>query len=224
MAVNNQIIVKQFSAGSVTLETMSEVWDFFEEAFTGFEGVTIERNDVRKIMYIYLDDDKKMSVQIKINDTNDAVQIEYWLGDEKCTYYDSIYPTHNMAYLRTVYGIAWGRDSYTISSTDFSKLRNVFVTKSTPTLFVGVTLGTAICYVLSPLHNAVENMLGSDYLADSQGNQRFAVCNAFSCDHELRLRHLFRVLHKDNQSRGRILVGNKRLFYLHKYALEYEEE
>ena len=224
MAVNNQIIVRQFSS-SITSATISDVWDFFEEAFTGLEGVTFKRDTTNTVMYIYLDDDKKMSVQIKMNDSNNGVLIEYWLGNEKCTYCNLIDSNNTYAaYLRTAYGVAWGTDGYTITLTGFSTLRNVFVTKSTPTLFAGVDTGDTAHYVFSPLHNTIETMQGREYLSDSQGNQRFVVCNAFSCDHNLRLRHLFRILHKDYQSKGRILVGNKRVFYLHKYALEYEEE
>lgn len=235
MAINNNIVVKSMSSSTITSETISEVWEFFEEAFSGYEGVSFETDTIRNIFKIYLDYDKKMYITIRVQDSGTGAIIEYWLGSEKCAYTDSsgsnASSTTYMAYLRTVYGIGWTLGTTTISTTSFNYMTNFFTLKSDPVMIVGVSSSisgnSSTHYIISPLHDAIEGRADSSVvLGTTLGGQRFAVCNAYACDVDINIRHLFRVLGlpSSSYSTGRIMVRNKRMFYCNRYALEYEEE
>lgn len=228
MSRNNQMYSKGWTTSDITESTISSVWDFMEEAFTGLTGVTFQKNSSDKVMYIYLDDEKKMYIAVKVNaaNQNTGVLIEYWLNSEQCTYKDTLTQTKTIiTYVRTEYGIAWGCTS---NSASYSDLGNVFVQKTTPTMFVGIKQTGMVSntyYILSPLHDQIESMSESSmYIAGNLGEQKFIMTNAYSCLEKLKLRHFFRVLGipGSNYPQGRIKVGDRNLFWFGRFALEEE--
>ena len=233
MSRNNQINSKVWTTADITLETISEVWNFWEEAFTDFEGVNFYRDVENSVMYIYLDEDKHIYITVSVGSSGSGILVKYFLNDEECTYTTTAGSNFKFgcAYIRTIYGIAWcvksGMGDIVFSYSDFGC---VYTLKSTPTLIVGIAAqGTASSthYILSPLHDSIETMKDSNaYLANELGNQKFAVANAYSCAENLKLRHLFRVLGKPNGSYplGSVEVGTKKPFWFGRYALEYEKD
>ena len=85
MSVYNRIITNSWTPANITSETIADVWDFFEAAFTGYEGVTFERDTTNTVMTVYFDTDEKMSMNIGLKDTT-GVSITYKLGSEVCSY------------------------------------------------------------------------------------------------------------------------------------------
>ena len=233
MSRNNQINSKVWTTADITLETISEVWNFWEEAFTDFEGVNFYRDVENSVMYIYLDEDKHIYITVSVGSSGSGILVKYFLNDEECTYTTTAGSNFKFgcAYIRTIYGIAWcvksGTADIVFSYYDFNC---VYTLKSTPTLIVGIAAqGTASSthYILSPLHDSIETMKDSTaYLANELGGQKFAVANAYSCAENLKLRHLFRVLGKPNGTYplGSVEVGTKKLFWFGRYALEYEKD
>ena len=224
MSRNNQINSKVWTTADITSETISEVWNFWEEAFTDFEGVSFYRDTENSVMYIYLDEDKKIYITVSVGSSGSGILIKYFLNDEECTYTTTTTTGTNYkfgcAYIRTIYGIAWCVKSGT----------GVYTLKSTPTLIVGIAsqnTSSSTHYILSPLHDSIETMKDFyAYLSNELGDLKFAVANAYSCAENLKLRHLFRVLGKPNGSYplGSVEVGTKKLFWFGRYALEYEKE
>lgn len=233
MSRNNQINSKVWTTADITSETISEVWNFWEEAFTDFEGANFYRDVENSVMYIYLDEDKHIYITVSVGSSGSGILVKYFLNDEECTYTTTAGSNFKFgcAYIRTIYGIAWcvksGTADIVFSYYDFNC---VYTLKSTPTLIVGIAAqGTASSthYILSPLHDSIETMKDSTaYLANELGGQKFAVANAYSCAENLKLRHLFRVLGKPNGTYplGSVEVGTKKLFWFGRYALEYEKD
>lgn len=227
MSRNNQINSRSWTTSEITEDTVSDIWDFFEEAFEGLDEITFNRDNANHVMYIYLDENKKVYITVKVSDLGTGVLIEFWLNGEKCSYKDTTQQTTTMlTYFRTKYGIAWGLTSSIAAS--YSDLGNVYVQKSTPTLVVGVkNSATSTYYILSPLHDKIEAISEQTiYLSNNLGDQKLAITNAYSCLENLKIRHLFRVLGIPNSTypQGRIEVGGKKLFWFGRFALEYEEE
>lgn len=231
MSRNNQINSKVWTTADITSETISEVWNFWEEAFTDFEGVSFYRDVENSVMYIYLDEDKHIYITVSVGSSGSGILIKYYLNNDECAYTISKSSTNNnfgCAYIRTIYGIAWTvKGNTNISYDDFNC---IYTLKSTPTLIVGVATqsnSSSTHYILSPLHDSIETMNETNaYLSTSLGGQKFSVANAYSCVENLKLRHLFRVLGKPNGSYplGSVEVGTKKLFWFGRYALEYEKE
>lgn len=233
MSRNNQINSKVWTTADITSETISEVWNFWEEAFTDFEGVSFYRDTENSVMYIYLDEDKKMYITVSVGSSGSGILVKYFLNDEECTYTTTVGSNFKFgcAYIRTIYGIAWCVKSGTADIVfSYENFNCVYTLKSTPTLIVGIAAqGTASSthYILSLLHDSIETMKDSTaYLANELGGQKFAVANAYSCDENLKLRHLFRVLGRPNSTYplGSVEVGTKKLFWFGRYALEYEKD
>ena len=228
MSVYNRIITNSWTPANITSETISDVWDFYEAAFTGYEGVTFNRDTTNTVMTVYFDTDEKMSMSIGLKDTT-GISITYKLGSEVCSYTES--STGSLvaiAYLRTAYGVAWGVAAASIGTSDFDRLTNFFTLKTTPSLFLG-TSATATSnthYILSPLHDTIEARAEtSQYLSNALAQQRFDMCNAHSCDIDLNIKHLFRVLGKPSNSYplGSVRNGSKNVFWCGRYALEFDE-
>ncbi len=230
MSINNRIITNSWTPANITSETISDVWDFFEAAFTGYEGVTFSRDTTNAVMTIYFDTDEKMSMSIGLKDTT-GILITYKLGNEVCSYTESSSGTSSLvaiAYLRTAYGVAWGISTTGIIGTsDFDRLTNFFTLKTAPCLFLGAGNATANThYILSPLHDTIEARAEtSQYLSNALAQQRFSMCNAHSCDVDLNIKHLFRVLGKPSNSYplGSVRNGSKNVFWCGRYALEFDE-
>lgn len=235
MSRNNQINSKVWTTADITSETISEVWNFWEEAFTDFEGVSFYRDTENSVMYIYLDEDKHIYITVSVGSSGSGILIKYFLNDEECTYTTTTTTGSNYkfgcAYIRTIYGIAWCVKSGTADIvSSYYGFNCVYTLKSTPTLIVGIATPdttSSTHYILSPLHDSIETMKDSNvYLSSDLGGQKFAVANAYSCAENLKLRHLFRVLGKPNGSYplGSVEVGTKKLFWFGRYALEYEKD
>ena len=231
MSINNRIITNSWTPANITSETIADVWDFFEAAFTGYEGVTFNRDTTNTVMTVYFDTDEKMSMSIGLKDTT-GVSITYKLGSEVCSYTESSGTSSlvAIAYLRTAYGVAWGISTTGIIGTsDFDKLTNFFTLKTTPAVFLGAgsaTFASNTHYIMSPLHNAIEvRAETSTYLSNALAQQRFDMCNAHSCDIDLNIKHLFRVLGKPSSSYplGSVRNGSKNVFWCGRYALEFDE-
>ena len=235
MSRNNQINSKVWTTADITSETISEVWNFWEEAFTDFEGVNFYRDVENSVMYIYLDEDKHIYITVSVGSSGSGILIKYFLNDEECTYTTTTTTGTNYkfgcAYIRTIYGIAWCVKSGTADIVfSYYGFNCVYTLKSTPTLIVGIAsqnTSSSTHYILSPLHDSIETMKDFyAYLSNELGDLKFAVANAYSCAENLKLRHLFRVLGKPNGSYplGSVEVGTKKLFWFGRYALEYEKE
>ena len=123
MSRNNQINSKVWTTADITSETISEVWNFWEEAFTDFEGVSFYRDVENSVMYIYLDEDKKMYITVSVGSSGSGILIKYYLNNDECAYTISTSSTNNnfwCAYIRTIYGIAWAvKGNTNISYDDF---------------------------------------------------------------------------------------------------------
>lgn len=229
MSINNRIITNSWTPANITSETIADVWDFFESAFTGYEGVTFSRDTTNTVMTVYFDTDEKMSMSIGLKDTT-GVSITYKLGSEVCSYTESSGTSSlvTIAYLRTAYGVAWGVAATSIGTSDFDRLTNFFTLKTAPCLFLGTsaTSTSNTHYILSPLHDTIEARAEtSQYLSNALAQQRFDMCNAHSCDVDLNIKHLFRVLGKPSSSYplGSIRNGSKNVFWCGRYALEFDE-
>ena len=179
-------------------------------------------------MTVYFDTDEKMSMNIGLNDTT-GISITYKLGSEVCSYTESSGTSSlvAIAYLRTAYGVAWGISTSGIGTSDFDRLTNFFTLKTTPSLFLGAGNATSAShYILSPLHDVIEvRAETSQYLSNALAQQRFSMCNAHSCDIDLNIKHLFRVLGKPSSSYplGSVRNGSKNVFWCGRYALEFDE-
>lgn len=230
MSINNRIITNSWTPANITSETIADVWDFYEAAFTGYEGVTFNRDTTNTVMTVYFDTDEKMSMSIGLKDTT-GVSITYKLGSEVCSYTESSGSSSNVsiAYLRTAYGVAWGISAAPLGTSDFENLINFFTLKTTPSLVLGAGNATSASnthYILSPLHDIIEvRAETSVYLSTTLAQQRFDMCNAHSCDVDLNIKHLFRVLGKPSSSYplGSVRNGSKNVFWCGRYALEFDE-
>lgn len=231
MSRNNNIYTKTFTTAEITSETISEVWEFLEEGFTGLSGVTFTRDAENNVMYIYLDEDKKVYVAVKVSASGSGVLMEYYLDSEKCTYVSTGTRTYTtIGYLRTAYGIAWTmKDGTTAPTIDYADFPCFYTQKNNPAVFVGVglnTISSSTYYILSPLHESIESLSEtSGHISTNLGDQKFTITNACSCIENLNLRHFFRVtgIPTSNYPKGAIEVGTKKLFWFGRMALEYEE-
>ena len=209
MSRNNQINSKVWTTADITSESISNVWDFWEEAFTDFEGVSFKRDTENSVMHIYLDEDKKIYITVSVGSSDSGILMKYYLNGEECNYTTK---------------------SSTGSNYKYSEFNCFYTLKSTPTLIVGIanpSINSSTHYILSPLHDSIEVMKDSTaYLSNELGGLNFAVANAYSCAENLKLRHLFRVLGRPtaNYPLGSVEVGTKKMFWFGRYALEYEKE
>lgn len=228
MSIYNRIITNSWTPANITSETIADVWDFYEAAFTGYEGVTFNRDTTNTVMTVYFDTDAKMSMSVGLKNTT-GISITYKLGSEVCSYTESSGSSSlvAIAYLRTAYGVAWGVATASIGASDFGKLTNYFTLKTTPSVFLGAGTSTASThYIMSPLHTFIEARAEtSTYLSNALAQQRFDMCNAHSCDVGLHIKHLFRVLGKPSSDYplGGIRNGSKNVFWCGRYALEFDE-
>ena len=232
-AILNQINSKSWTASSITEDTISEVWDFMQEAFEEFDYVTFERDTENGVMYIYLDIDKKMYIKIKTKDSGSGFIIEYWLNSEQCSLTSGSTSVSyvTIGYVRTVYGIVWGvKANASSTSISYSDMEGVYTQKAIPTMIVGNLTASAssagTIYILSTKHAQIEKMSENHGYLSTSLDEGFAMTNAYSCRKALNLRHLFRILGIPSTSYpfGSIEVGAKRLFWFGRFALEYEEE
>ena len=107
MSRNNQINSKVWTTADITSESISNVWDFWEEAFTDFECVSFKRDTENAVMYIYLDEDKKIYITVSVGSSGSGILMKYYLNGEECTYTTASTGTFTTcAYIRTTYGIA----------------------------------------------------------------------------------------------------------------------
>ena len=232
MSRNNRIYTQQLTTADITTATISDLWDFLEEGFTGLSDVTFTRDTENNVMNIYLDVDKKIYIAVKVAASGSGVLLEYYLDSEKCTYVSTATKTYTLiGYIRTAYGIAWtikeGTTAQTIGYADFDCY---YTQKSNPAMFLSVnapTTSVSTYYVISPLHESVEPISENyGYLSTSLDNKKFWVTNAACFDETLNLRHLFRVIGCPSSGylKGAIEVDTKKLFWFGRYALEYEKE
>lgn len=199
------------------------IFDYIQDVFEGFEDITTERSANDDELDVFFDIEKKVKMAITLHSSGGLI-FKYYLNSDLCSYSKSTNgQTYTIfCYLRTDYGIAWGAYS---QITDYTRLTSFFTAKDTPTLIVGTQNTT--CYLLSPAHQQIEVRTESnEYLSTSANNQRFAMCNVFSCDVNINTKYLYRVLLIPTSSypKGKVVLGATRAFYCGKYALEYEEE
>lgn len=225
MSRNNTFYTKNATLNAVVSDP-TILWDFLEEAFDEFDVVSFERDTENKVMYIYLDETKKLYITVGVD--SGAIKIRHYLGENQCSYYYSYSQTQLFfSYLRTKWGIMWGYTT-TAASVSYDVLQNFFVFAPVPVLVCGVTVASNNTYYLaSPLHEEFEDMNESAVLISTTlGTQRFAVTNAYSCFEDINSQHLFRVLGVPGNSypKGSVKVGDKYLFWTGRYALEYDPD
>lgn len=218
-------LMSQTWTNSTIAANIATVFDYIQDVFANFEDVTIERSVNDDELDVFFDIEKKVKMAITIHESGGLI-FRYYLNSNVCSYTKSTNGNTNTVflYLRTDYGIAWGA----VTTTDdkkYNKLTSFFTAKDTPTLIVGTQNTT--CYLLSPAHQQIERRYEvNSYLGNDMGEQRFAMCNVYACDVSISIKNLYRVLGypTDSYPRGKIIVGNTRVFFCGKYALEYEEE
>ena len=224
MSRNNTFYSKPFVATSI-INDPTELWDFLEETFDEFDIVSFEQDTENNIMYIYLDETKKLYIKVMVDGN---IRIDYGFGETLCNYsctYTS--STVYFTYFRTKWGITFGSTSIASNATSVETLQNFFVSNPVPTLICGLNLSTSsnIYYLATPLHEEFESMNeNAMYLASSFGGQKFVVTNAYSCSENIDCQHLFRVLciPQSTYPKGKIKVGDKYLYWSGRYALEYD--
>lgn len=234
--IKNQIVTQSW-ANSDTASSLSDIFNYVSDAFSGFNGLTVTSS--ADTLNVFFDAGNKLKMTITANASGGLVT-QYYLNGTACAYSENTYststnPSTRFSYLRTDYGIMWIFKAVT-SSTDptvYSDFTNIFTVNNTPTLFLNLnmtagTLTTCTEYIMSAKHQQIES---TSYrctanLNDSAGNARFAMCNAYACDVDLNLRHLYRVLTvpASDYAKGKVIVRDKKIFYCGRYALEYEEE
>lgn len=225
MSRNNTFYSKPFVITSI-INDPTELWDFLEEAFDEFDTVSFEQDTENNIMYIYLDETKKLYIKVTVSGDY-GIQINYGFGETLCNYsYTHNYDTVYFIYFRTKWGITFGYTSELSYANGSMPLQNFFVSNPVPTLICGLThYDSNTYYLATPLHEEFESMYEvTMYLSNLFGGQKFVVTNAYSCSENIDCQHLFRVLCVPNAdySKGRIKVGDKYLYWTGRYALEYD--
>lgn len=220
-ATFNEIISRSWVTSEITSSTISQVWSFFEEAFSGFDEVTTSRSS--SALTVYLDDLQKMKIVVSV-DGSYGVLIDYYLGSEKCAVSSSTSDnTTTISYLRTAYGVAWG-----INVVDYS-FENYYLPKAAPAMFIRVRSSEGYpYYILSTEHANIETI--NEYntmIAPDLGGRKFLLSNPYSFETKLRTKHFCRVLGipSHNFLRGATRINGKNYFLCgSRFALEFEEE
>jgi hypothetical protein len=223
-ATFNEIVSRSWTTSEITSSTISQVWTFFEEFFSGFEDVTFSRNVSSSVLTINLDSQNKMKIIVSLNGTS-GILAEYYIGNNKCVLSDSASTASTeISYLRTEYGVAWGIN---ISKTDFA-FPNYYIPQSVHSMFIGVsTNNTNTYYILSENHTNIEAV--SEYstvIADGLGGRKFLLTNPYSFEANLRIKHFYRVLGVPQNSfaRGEVRINGKNYFWCgYRFMLEFEE-
>lgn len=222
-ATFNEIISRSWVTSEITSSTISQVWSFFEEAFSGFDEVTTSRSS--SALTIYLDDLNKMKIIVSV-DGSYGVLIDYYLGSEKCAVSSSTsYDNTVISYLRTAYGVAWGIN---VLTPEYA-FENYYLPKAAPTMFTNVTrIEGYPYYVFSAEHTNIETI--NEYfpmIAPNLGGRKFLLSNPYSFETKLRTKHFCKVLGipYQNFSRGETRINGKNYFLCgSRFALEFEEE
>lgn len=245
MSRNNEVNSMAFTPSALTPETITGIWDFWEEAFDEFDEVSFVRDVENNIMYIYLDKNEHMYITVGMDSNTTTVngvdtttfrnfRMQYWLKGEKYSS-DTSSNSSSIAYIfyiRTKYGITWGFNFSSSSISIYGNYEFFYVPQPVP-IWLGKFGNSSInnsnhTYgIFSPLHEKIEYMEeNSKYLAYSLGDQKFIVTNAYSCLKDINSQHLFRVLGVPNSSYplGKLLVGGKYLWWFGRYALEYDPD
>lgn len=231
MSRNNTFYSKYISKFE-SIDDFNESLDFLEEAFDEFEEVSFLRDNENQTLYIYFDTDKKMYMKV-IPNTNKGTIV----GIKMLFYFNDVEDTRNAVtsgttyihYVRTKYGIVWSLTSNSGSTETSWSPPFIYTPDPVPTLWIGLNVANSNTYaIISPLHETIETISeNSLYLSPSLGNQKFIMTTAYSCLEDINAQHVFRVLgcHNSlNAPMGRIKVGDKYVFWVGRYALEYDPD
>lgn len=115
--------------------------------------------------------------------------------------------------------------------TNASYLNGIFVQDNEPTIFWNFTHNTSATtthhqyQIFSLNHENQETIQESAlYFANNYGSQKILLIHAYSFDYPINTPHLYRVLGISNDTAtGRISVGGKTLFWIGRFALEFNE-
>lgn len=228
MSRNNTLYSKYISAYSFSSgDGFNESLDFLEEAFDEFEEVSFLRDNENQTLYIYFDTDKKMYMKVIPNTNNGTI-----IGIKMLFYFNDVEDIRNavtsdatyIQYVRTKYGIVWSLGHTVYTETSWNP-PFIYTPAPVPTLWIGVN--SNIYAIISSLHETIEIMSESTpYLSTSLGNQKFIMTTAYSCLEDINAQHIFRVLgcYDPGAPGGRIKVGDKYIFWIGRYALEYDPD
>lgn len=122
-------------------------------------------------------------------------------------------------------------DSTIASGTTVSYLNGIFVPDDEPTIFWNFTHNTSSAVsnhqyqIFSLNHENQETIQESAlYFANNYGSQKILLIHAYSFDYPINTPHLYRVLGISNDTAtGRISVSGKTLFWIGRFALEFNE-
>lgn len=125
----------------------------------------------------------------------------------------------------------YGSGSSSSDATSVSYLNGIFVQDNEPTIFWNFTHssgnGAPIhqYQIFSLNHENRETIQESAlYFANNYGSQKILLIHAYSFDYPINTPHLYRVLGISNDtSTGRISVSGKTLFWIGRFALEFNE-
>lgn len=233
MSLNNTVVSKRitWSTGDDLIPRLAEVADFWEEAFDEFNEVTFERDTEEGIFYVYLSE----NMYIRF-DCNTTVKMSFYLGNEVCTFYQTINASASggysgyMVYFRTKYGIAFCfNNSDIVNVSDYSNFKSVYVSQEVPILFTNISTGTSnTIYIMSSKHTSIETYAETNFLlTTSLSNQKFAMANAycFGGSMHIDIPHFFKILCSYNSTtKGKLRVQDKYVICFHRYALEFDPE
>ena len=121
--------------------------------------------------------------------------------------------------------------SSTNDSTNVSYLNGIFVQDNEPTIFWNFTHNNSSTesaqqyQIFSLNHENQETITESAmYFAKNYGSQKILLIHAYSFDYPINTPHLYRVLGISNDTAtGRISVSGKTLFWIGRFALEFNE-
>lgn len=122
-------------------------------------------------------------------------------------------------------------NSTTSEGTTVTFLNGIFVPDDEPTIFWNFTHNNSNAesthqyQIFSLNHENQETIQESTlYFANNFGSQKILLIHAFSFDYPINTPHLYRVLGKsDDTATGRISVSGKTLFWIGRFALEFNE-
>lgn len=232
MSRNNTFYSKYISADSFSSgDGFNESLDFLEEAFDEFEEVSFLRDNENQTLYVYFDTDKKMYMKVIPNINNGTI-----IGIKMLFYFNDVEDTRNAVtssttyihYVRTKYGIVWSLAATVSTETSWNP-PFIYTSAPVPTLWIGLNTSSSCTYaIISPLHETIEIMSETNtYISTNLSGQKFIMTTAYSCLEDINAQHVFRVLGYNNSSAtvgSRIKVGDKYVFWLGRYALEYDPD
>ena len=232
MSRNNTFYTKAISNSLFeSIDGFIEIWDFLEEAFDEFEEVSFLRDVENFSLYVYFDTDKKTYMKVipyVQSGSITGLQMLFYLNEiESTNKVSAIGSNVYIRYIRTKYGITWSMDTSQNGTETSWNPPLIYTPAPVPTIWVGLsTSGNSTYAIISPLHETIEIMKEtSTYISTNLGGQKFIMTTAYSCLEDINAQHVFRVLgYYSNAPGGRIKVGDKYVFWVGKYALEYDPD